>query len=106
MPYSNYETSKLVTISSGHISPETKTIWEDIISDQGYVSYADANMIIYDKDGFGYFVYITEKNTSKDYSKDINDLMIFAKETNADIICLDSDGPVVKELPYYENDRG
>lgn len=102
MSYDNYEICQIATISTCHVTPETRERWTNIIADDGYVF--DTNYVIYDKDGFGFFMYITTNKISDDQSDDINNLMQFANNINADIICLDSDGPQVNGLACYEDE--
>lgn len=101
MSYNNYEICQLATISTCHITPKTRERWTNIIADDGYVF--DTNYVIYDKDGFGFFMYITNNKISNNQTDDINDLMRFATDIGVDIICLDSDGPQVNGLTYYED---
>lgn len=103
MKYSNYESAKMVTISTGHLSPGTINRWTKSLDRDGYILDGKTGLAIYGKEGYGFFVYLPVKYKSNSCQKDIyNNIISFAEEVNADIICFDCDGPKVEGLPFYE----
>lgn len=81
------ETHRMITMSTGHITPETNEMMLNQTEFDG-ISY-------YPKDEYGYFilVYIDEAKDYKDVPCDLMELLYFAKDYGYDMICLDSDGP-------------
>ncbi len=88
------EISRMLTLSTAHISKETA----DKLGDQNSIS-----LWIYDKVGYGWFIYIPDEH---DLSTDIpDDLLIvvqFAKQMDIGIVCLDCDGNTLDQLPTYD----
>jgi hypothetical protein len=93
------EISKMLTISTAHITPET---YDGIVcayfdGDDEYITYP-----FYLKDGYGWFICTDENYANESNPECIKDCMKFAREHGCDWLCLDSDGPIVDGLPVYE----
>lgn len=96
-----YEISKMLTLSTAHISEETAVMLEREVK----YGVNDIPLSIYNKAEFGWFIYVSE------YYKDIEDIpedlmscLDLAKENECDWLCLDCDGIIVPELPTYDWD--
>lgn len=92
------EISKMITMSTAHISEETSKILSDI---------NDLPLSIYDKFGFGWFIYLPTDKTEdakilKKLPKDLAMIFMFARHHFIDIVCLDCDGSTIDDLPNYE----
>lgn len=94
------EISRMITMSTGHITKETYDYLENKSSD-GY------GLCIYDKADFGYFIYMpTNKEHDVEYlknlPKDLAMIFMFARQNEFDIVCLDCDGQDLDMLPIYD----
>lgn len=93
------EISKMLTISTAHITEETNKILEN--------PHNTLPLVTYNKDGYGWFVYIPEKDFAHDVKiikklpDDLAILFMFARCHEINIICLDSDGDEINNLPVY-----
>ena len=93
------EISKMITMSTGHISEETSKILRDINN--------TLPISVYDKTGFGWFIYLPIDKTEdarilKELPKDLAMIFMFARHHMFDVICLDCDGNDIDELPIYD----
>lgn len=90
--------SSLLTVSSAHIKDSTARILKE------EVSFGNIGISVYSKDGFGWFIYLEDIDEYyEDVPEDLLAVMKYAKENGADILCLDSDGYRIMELPTYED---
>lgn len=90
--------SSLLTVSSVHIKDSTARLLND------EVSFCNIGLSVYSKDGFGWFIYLEDIDEYyEDVPEDLLAVMKYAKENGADILCLDSDGYRIMELPTYED---
>lgn len=92
------EISKMLTISTKHITPEA----DESILYAYYDDDKDVSAHVYTKDNYGWFVYIDEDFENKTNLECLKDCMRFARKNGCDLLCLDCDGPVVDGLPVYE----
>lgn len=93
------EISRMITMSTGHISEETSKILEDTSN--------TLPIGVYDKTGFGWFIYLPTDKTEdskilKDLPKDLAMIFMFSRHNDFDIVCLDCDGSDIDELPVYD----
>ena len=88
------EISKMITVSTGHISKETAELLEN---DNIY------GLIVYQKDEYGWFIFLSEED---DYYVSIPDellkLIKFAKDLGCSWLCLDRDGDVLEYLEVFD----
>ncbi|MEE1256284.1 MAG: hypothetical protein UHN47_07205 [Lachnospiraceae bacterium] len=86
-----FETHQMLTISTGHITPETNELMLNQTEFEG-ITY-------YPKDVYGYFimVHIDDAEDYKNIPCDLMELLYFAKDYGYDMLCLDSDGPVMSD---------
>lgn len=94
------EISKMLTISTAHIHPHHAEILFDKVRDNS------AEMIVYEKCEYGWFIY-TGEFVFKDWDlskipSSVKDCMRFARNNGCDWLCLDRDGELVDDLPEYE----
>lgn len=93
------EISKMITMSTGHISEETSKILGD--------ENSNLPIAVYNKEKFGWFIYLPTDKTEdaiilKELPKDLAIIFMFARYNMFDIICLDCDGSDIDELPIYD----
>ena len=94
------EISKMLTVTTGHITEETADL----------LNCDELHIITYDKDGYGWFIFLDAYDINHYYnSDDIDDdyyvpeellkLMKFASDNGCEWLCLDCDGD---ELDGFE----
>ena len=93
------EVSKMITMSTGHITEETSKILGDV--------NITLPVSVYDKTDFGWFIYMPTDKTNdtdilKKLPKDLAMIFMFARHNEFDIVCLDCDGDDIDELPIYD----
>ena len=90
------EISKMLTISTAHISEETARLL-DIEPDND-----NMQLTVYNKADFGWFVYVSEYFEDCDIPDDLRKCLELAKENNCTWLCLDCDAEIVDGLDFYE----
>ena len=102
------EISKMLTVSSCHIEESTAHCLDrDCFFD----------LAVYNKDHFGWFIYLRLENFKEDMPKDSEDdmpkdfeenipedlarLINLAVENECSVLCIDCDGPVLPNYPVY-----
>ena len=99
----NLEISKMLTISTAHISKETADFlkWHS----EGFCQTVTPGPVVYDKDGYGFFIPITNIREDTDayekWPEDFKRVTALGEEAGCDWLCLDCDGPVLKDLAVY-----
>ena len=96
-----HEISQMLTISSVHVSQDTRELLDQTVDDECCVPMPP----VYEKSGYGWFVaclpdYDNESLgvTLEDYPADLAAAMRLAKEHGCIWLCIDCDGPEVDEL--------
>lgn len=96
------EISKMLTLSTSHISAATAA--QLAKNDQITVPY-------YPKSDFGWFIYIdrelcqsADKTDAQQIPKDLQALIYYANDLDCEILCLDSDGPIIPYLQKYKHE--
>lgn len=91
------EISKMWTLSTAYITKETDK-W---LTEQA--KEPTEGLCVYEKEG-GHFIYAPSyfKWTEMNTPEDIDPILATAIAENIDWICLDSDGPIEKDLKIYE----
>lgn len=95
--------TKMLTISSGHLTPGTLNILDVDAMGNNFPFLG-----IFPKSEFGYFVYIDEKafqQTTDTVPSDLKDVIGFTLRSGCTLLCLDCDGDVIPSLPHYEGDE-
>ncbi len=93
--------STVLTISTSHVKPATRAMLETISDTAGY------GLAVYDKDGFGWFIYLDSPDTIDmdgmlaDYP-DLHACVKAAVDLGVDILCLDNDASELPGLAVYE----
>lgn len=94
----NLEITKMLTISTAHISEESSEYLENVHD----------KLVVYDKGDYGWMIVIDDNikdfcNTigNSNIPSDIISCMIFARECGCDWLCLDCDGMVIDGLETY-----
>lgn len=90
------EISKCLTLSTAHIKDETKAYIEKEIANP-----SQGTMIAYEKESYGYFIYIMQDEPLDTLPIDLQQVIELARENDCEIICLDAAGPVYSCLPTY-----
>ena len=87
------EITKMLTVSTAHISGRTADLLEN----------DDINgVVVYSKDEYGWFIFVDEDYMNEyenEIPKELLRLMKFTKANGCDWLCLDHDGEV---LEYFE----
>lgn len=89
---------QMITLSTAHLP-------EDILNDLSKDS-AQYNVDAYKKSDndcdYGLFIYITDNNISKDVPQALKTIMEYAINKDCSVICFDSDGQIIHDLPTYK----
>ena len=94
--FQHLEISKIVTISTAHIRPQTAQ----------WIDYENNNLIFYNKDEYGWFFHINKNMLNdKNIPEDLMNVFKFVCDIGYEWLCLDSDGLIVEELKTYEWDK-
>lgn len=94
---SNLEISKMLTISTAHLTYTT-----------AHRILAVKSIVAYKKDIYGYFIHIDVDNgveeidDAADIPDDLKAAMKYALKNGCEWLCVDRDGPAVDELPTYD----
>lgn len=93
-PAEFFAISRILTVSTSHI---TDYAYEQLISE-------DCPLAVYEKGDCGLFVYLPDKPDGffQTAPASVAAVMAFAKTNGCNMICFDSDGPVMSKLPVYE----
>ena len=96
---------KMLTLSTAHIRQETAEILsgqDDPANNVGLSVYEK----IADGESVGFFVMLWDVDGSEavsgDAPEDLKQCVRFAAENGCTVLCLDRDGPVMKNLPAYK----
>lgn len=101
-----YEISQMLTISSAHVSLDTRELLDKVVDDTCYVPMPP----VYEKAGYGWFIACnpdtdndeTLGQTWDDYPVDLVAAMRLAKEQGCFWLCIDCDGPEADDLEKFE----
>jgi hypothetical protein len=99
------EISKMLTISTCHITKETAKFIDNVCKDNNL-----SILIVYDKSAkysdctekYGWFIYCNVALPDLNVPEDLLKVMCFTRDNNCDWLCLDRDGEVVDGLDVYE----
>jgi hypothetical protein len=86
-------TEKMLVLSTAHISEATK----DVLDGEGI-----EGVIHYDKEGFGWWIFVSPGYKEVDMPADVMLLMITAEKNDCKWIMLDCDVPVDSTLPSFD----
>lgn len=95
----------MMTISSGHITEQTMQALEDEVTDP----FGELHLAVYRKEAceaYGWYIYLTgdKLDFDKDKYPDLDQVILFATKLGVDILCLDGEGEVLKDLTFYSED--
>ena len=96
------EISKMLTLSTSHVTEATLTKLEAEATDNNYPCLS-----VYKKEDFGYIIYIDKHAYNRDHAGDylpgdLRTVVAFTIETECNILCLDCDGEELVCIPHYE----
>ena len=96
------EISKMLTLSTSHVTEATLTKLESEATDNNYPCLS-----VYKKEDFGYIIYIDKHAYNRDHAGDylpgdLRTVVAFTIETGCNILCLDCDGEELVCIPHYE----
>lgn len=90
------EITKMLTLSTAHITEETANkLNYELNNDVMFIA-------VYAKEDYGWFIYIPEDFEEIDVPDDLMKLLLFAKDLNCGILCLDRDGEVFDYLEKFD----
>lgn len=90
------ECAKMLTVSMAHICEETnEMLMKEAAGEQ------KTGLTVYDKEGYGYFIYLHVSEAAGDIPADLAALLCVASALEAEWINLDGDGPLLPFLPEY-----
>lgn len=97
--------SPYLTASTAHVSNKTIKL---INQDQEGASVPELEgFVIYRKTLYnevvGWFLYIDHNADAAPWPEDLFAIADLAKKHDADLVCLDRDGPIVEDLPFFES---
>lgn len=97
--------SPYLTVSTAHVSNKTIKL---INQDQEGASVPELEgFVIYRKTLYnevvGWFLYIDHNADAAPWPEDLFAIADLAKKHDADLVCLDRDGPIVEDLPFFES---
>ena len=94
------EIDKMLTISSRHVSADTKDLLDQAADD----NEEDPMPPVYEKQGYGWFVACDPDNeeTWDNYPADLVQCMKLARDNGCFWLCLDADGPRVETLEFFD----
>ena len=94
------EIDKMLTISSRHVSADTKDLLDQAADD----NEEDPMPSVYEKQGYGWFVACDSDNeeTWDNYPADLVQCMKLARDNGCFWLCLDADGPRVETLEFFD----
>lgn len=89
------EISKMLTISTAHITKETA----DLLN----VEMKEDNMwlCVYNKENYGWFIHVPDDLEDLNVPDELMKCLLFAKDIGCDWLCLDCDGEVLPYLHQY-----
>jgi len=90
------EISKMLTISTAHITEKTADLLEIELDND------NMQLCVYNRADFGWFIHIPDDCEDCDIPQDLLTLIKFAKDIECDWLCLDCDGEVLEYLDSYE----
>lgn len=96
------EITKMLTLSTAHISYDTATKLDAAVSHQQFGA-----CVVYNKDSYGWFIYIDSNALAESRNGVPTDLLACIELALAEgcaVLCLDADANEVDELPCYEWD--
>lgn len=89
--------TKMVTISTAHISEKTAHLLEVEAKEN------NLGICVYNKADFGWYITIDDEiKRNTDLPKDLYKAVQFASDVGCQTLCLDCDGPVVEFLDKYD----
>jgi hypothetical protein len=88
----------MIALSTGHLTCETvnKLMGECELQPE------DRSLIVYSKDGYGFFICIDLASISDNLPGDLCELLKYSVSGKADWLMLDRDAPINEALPFYE----
>ena len=94
------EIDKMLTISSLHVSADTKDLLDQAADD----NEEDPMPPVYEKQGYGWFVACDSDNeeTWDNYPADLVQCMKLTRDNGCFWLCLDADGPRVETLEFFD----
>ena len=94
------EIDKVLTISSRHVSADTKDLLDQAADD----NEEDPMPSVYEKQGYGWFVAFNPDNKEiwDNYPADLVQCMKLARDNGCFWLCLDADGPRVETLEFFD----
>lgn len=90
------EISKMLTISTAHITMETAREL-NIESNTN-----NMQLSVYKKSDYGWFIYVNDDLDNRTIPDDLLKCLEFAKDLGCEWLCLDCDGEVLEYLYTYE----
>ncbi len=111
--------SRILTISTGHVTENTRNMLDREPEEDNF------GLAVYNKNDFGYIIYLPDPSDNNEIRtiyteipsegpyfgyadkvpKDLQDVLRYCHDMGCDILCLDSDGPEIPYLRWYDEDE-
>lgn len=98
------EISKIMTISTANVSPETREMLDEIVKNYADGRDPEPDLLVIAKLGYGWFVF-ADIEPPEHTPEDLAMCMNAARQDGCEWLCLDRDGEVLEGLPAYWDDH-
>ena len=96
------EISKMLTLSTAHLDEDAvRKLEDEAHAKETGDELAFADITVYEKIDYGFFVYILEGN-HEDLPECLQQCIKVASDSGCSLICFDRDADTINELPTYE----
>lgn len=103
----NANRSQIFNLSTGHLTLKTRQLFKEQHLIHINLDHLYYDLVIYDKDDYGWFVYICEnhdtEHTGLNVNRDIDDCVQTALDLNCSMICFDRDADTYHKLAVYND---
>lgn len=98
---------KIFNLSTGHLTAKTRQLFNENHLIHIILNHIYYDLVIYDKDDYGWFVYICKnhdtKHTGLTVNRDIDDCIQTVLDLNCQMICFDRDAEIYDKLAVYDD---
>lgn len=93
---------KIITLSTYHITEQTAKALSNEFDNISEINAWRFDLPVYQKDEFGWFIYITDDINTKTMPTDLAKCIEFTKARHCNILCLDGDGSELTCMHKYD----
>ena len=101
MPKNKPELGTMMTVSTAHLTQKTLTMLEEMDAwDPTFANIACYPKLL-DGENVGWFIYpcVPSSQIKEEVPNDLRTLLDLAEFCDANVICVDGDGPVIEDIP-------